>query len=113
MGLPRARTQVIYVDLGAGESPHTDCCPPDPATLLMRGPSVGSARIWMTLEPLLRNEPYRGTSLIRNNPRLGPYSRTMSRAHGGPRGGAVSYERGNFALRTHQLSAIPHTPAPD
>ena len=38
---------------------------------------------------------YRGTSLIRNNPLLGPCSRTMPRtlwwSYGG---GAVSYERG-------------------
>ena len=38
---------------------------------------------------------YRGTSLIRNTPLLGPYSRTMHLgSYGGPRGGAVSYERG-------------------
>ena len=38
---------------------------------------------------------YRGTSLIRNIPPLGPYSRTMSRALWWSWGrGAVSYERG-------------------
>ena len=35
--------------------------------------------------------PYRGTSLIRNTPFLGPYSRTIPRVL---RGRAVSYERG-------------------
>ena len=32
---------------------------------------------------------YRGTSLIRNNPLLGPYSRSMSRAIWWPWGGGV------------------------
>ena len=32
---------------------------------------------------------YRGTSLIKQSLPLGPYSRTMPRALGGPRGGGV------------------------
>jgi len=32
---------------------------------------------------------YRGTSLTRNTPLLGPYSRTTSRVHVGPRGGGL------------------------
>ena len=39
---------------------------------------VGGRRLVTTLLP------YRGTSLIRNRPPLGPYSRTMPRALGGP-----------------------------
>ena len=47
------------------------------------------------LRALGRGLQYRGTSLIRNTPFLGPYSRTTYvGAYGGPRGGAVSYERG-------------------
>ena len=38
--------------------------------------------------------PYRGTSLIRKNTPLGPYSKTMPRAVWSPGGGAVSHERG-------------------
>ena len=37
--------------------------------------------------------PNRGTSLMRNTPLLGPYSRIIPRVLGGPRGEAVSYER--------------------
>jgi len=40
--------------------------------------------------------PYRGTSLIRNNLPLGPYSRPMP--YGGPTVGAGSYERGTPVL---------------
>ena len=32
---------------------------------------------------------YRGTSLIRNSPPLGPYSRTMPWSYGGPTGGGL------------------------
>ena len=37
---------------------------------------------------------YRGTSLIRNTPLLGTYSRTYLGSFGGPRGMGDSYERG-------------------
>ena len=50
-------------------------------------------------------EDFRGTSLIRNQPPLGPYSRSMP--CGGPRGLAFSYERGTLAVdrsRTGVLS---------
>ena len=36
-----------------------------------------------------------GTSLIRNRPPLGPYSRTCLVSYGGPEGGTVSCERGS------------------
>ena len=43
----------------------------------------------------LRNLSYRGTSLIRNTPLLGPYSRTVPRVLWWSKGGgAVSYKRG-------------------
>ena len=38
---------------------------------------------------------YRGTSLIKNTPPLGPYNRTMPRALRWSVGGAFSYERGS------------------
>ena len=38
--------------------------------------------------------PYRGTSLTRNTPSVGPYSSICLWPYGGPRGGAVSYGRG-------------------
>jgi hypothetical protein len=38
---------------------------------------------------------YRGTSLIRNHPSLGSYSRPQRRALGDPRGAGVSCERGS------------------
>jgi hypothetical protein len=44
--------------------------------------------------PLFRH--YRGTSIIRNTPPVGPYGRTMRRLLGG---GAVSYDRGTPVFR--------------
>ena len=46
----------------------------------------------------LVSSDYRGTSLIRNLPHLGPYSRPMPGPLGGPKGVAVSYERGTPVL---------------
>jgi len=40
----------------------------------------------------LNPEPYRGTSLIRNRPPLGPYSRTMSKGLWWPYGGVIFLE---------------------
>jgi len=55
-----------------------------------------------TQPPCLAHRPgtaYRGTSLIRNSPPLGPYSRTMSRVLWRSWGGGGSYER-RSALRS-------------
>ena len=49
---------------------------------------------------LARRDPhhlYRGTSLVRPPPRVGPYSSMCLGPYGGPRGGAVSDERGTPA----------------
>ena len=61
---------------------------------------------------------YRGTSLIRNCPPLGPYSRTMPKALWCPGGGGGSYERGTpvgirgygFGLDVRAPSLAPNHP---
>jgi len=53
---------------------------------------------------------YRGTSLIRIAPPVGPYSNLMQGTYGGPMGLGVSYQRGTpvqHAPRTYPLSATP------
>ena len=58
---------------------------------------------------------YRGTSVLRNNAPLGPYSRKMPGALWRPKGGgAVSYERGSpvEALGPARLEASGPRPAP-
>ena len=59
---------------------------------------------------------YRGTSLVRNRTHLGPYSRTMPLALGGPEGGAFSYERGTSVILSLTTLAAPlrarHSAAP-
>jgi len=59
------------------------------------------------LEELLQVDAinqYRGTSLIRNNPLLGPYSRTMSMAMWWPYGGGVFLmSEVTLYLQTHEV----------
>ena len=50
---------------------------------------------------------YRGTSPIRNRHPLGPYSRAMPRALGGPRGGGFSWARYS-CTRTLQTAVERH-----
>ena len=57
----------------------------DIATLVESSKKNNLGPIVLFAEGVSSNGRYRGTSLIRNNPLLGPYSRTMSRTLG--RGG--------------------------
>ena len=54
----------------------------------------------------LKLQRYRGTLLMRNTPLLGPYSRTTSRVHVGPRGGGL------FLMREVLLQRVRHSPSP-
>ena len=53
---------------------------------------------------------YRGTSLLRNNPSLGCYSRLMPRALWWSYGGVVSYERGTLVPASATESPASHPP---
>jgi hypothetical protein len=65
-----------------------------------------------------RSAAARGTSLISNTPLLGPYSRTIPRVHGGPKGGGLflmsevhqEHREVNFSLEVNFYREVNFSP---
>ena len=69
---------------------------------------LGSARVHGA--PSTNLPHYRGASLTRNSALLGPYFRSMPRAHGGPEKGAVSFGQGTPVHGYRTDVVLPYVP---